>query len=282
MDSLVSTEWLAQESGAPDLVVLDATLLDPGLGRDAKGEFAAGHVPGARFLDLATLVDGASPLPNTLPTAEQFAMRLGALGVRPESRVVLYDNSPWKTAARGWWMLRAAGFEAVAILDGGLAAWKAEGRPLEAGAAAPVATPATFAASPFRATRDKAAVQANLQSDAEQLVDARAAARFEGKEAETRPGVVPGHIPGSRSLPYSRLFDADGKWKRGEALKAEFEAAGVDPARPLVVTCGSGITACVVAFGAHLLGRDDVALYDGSWTEWGGDPDTPKAVGAAA
>jgi len=280
MDSLVSTEWLAAEIGAPDLVILDATLLDPALGRDAQAEHAAGHIPGARFLDLKTLVDGASALPNTLPTPEFFAGRLAALGVSPETRVIVYDDSPWKTAARAWWMLRAGGFPAVAILDGGLAKWKAEGRPLETGIATP--EPAPLAApTPFARTRDLAAVRANLLNNAEQLVDARSAARFAGEEPE-RAGVTPGHISGSRGLPYSRLFEADGRWKRGPALQAVFAEAGVDSSRPLIVTCGSGITACVVAFGAHLLGRDDVALYDGSWTEWGGDPVTPKATGAAA
>ncbi|MBU3077292.1 sulfurtransferase [Sphingomonas quercus] len=282
MDSLVSTQWLADQAGAADLVILDATLLDPALGRDAEAEFADAHIPGARFLGLKTLVDASSPLPNTLPEPGAFASRLAALGVNGDARLVLYDNSPWKTAARGWWMLRASGFERVAILDGGLALWKAEGRPIETGAPLPAAAVAAATApAPFAGTRDLAAVQANLQSDAEQLVDARSAARYAGEEAE-RAGVEPGHIPGSRSLPYSKLFDGDGRWKRGAALQAEFDRAGVDPGRPLVVTCGSGITACVVAFGAHLLGRDDVALYDGSWTEWGGDPATPKATGPAA
>jgi thiosulfate/3-mercaptopyruvate sulfurtransferase len=278
MELLVDTAWLEREGAG--LHILDATLLDPALGRDARAEFRGGHIPGARFLDLATLVERGASLPNTLPPADLFATRLGELGVAADDRIVLYDDSPWHTAARGWWMLRLFGAEQVAILDGGLARWKAEGRPLERGEAP--ASAATFTAvSDPAPLRDLAAMRANLASGAEQVIDARSAARFAGAEPESRAGVVPGHIPASLSLPYTGLFEPDGGWKRGERLRAAFEAAGMNLARPTIATCGSGITACVLLFGLALLGKKDVALYDGSWSEWGADPATPKATGTA-
>lgn len=277
MESLVTTRWLADELGAPDLHVVDATLLDPALGRDARAEFEAGHIPGAVFLDLAELRDTASPLPNTLPPAEKMASRLGRLGLSDGARIVLYDDAPWRSAARAWWLLRSFGVGDVAILDGGLAKWRAEGRPVEAGSPEPHAGHLTpdFNEARLR-TRDQ--MTANLETAAEQVLDARSAARFTGEEADSH-GAAPGHIPGSRNLPYTRLFQQDDTWKRGDALRAAFTDTGVDLDRPIVVTCGSGITAAVLAFGAHLLGRE-AALYDGSWAEWGRDPATPKALGA--
>lgn len=280
IDALVSVEWLAGALGAPDLRVLDASYhaLDPA--RDPAAEFAAGHVPGARFLDLAGLADPASDLPAMLPPPALFAERLGALGVAAGDRIVLYDDAPHRTAARAWWMLRAFGARDVAILDGGWQAWQAAGRAIEQGSAA--AAPVRFEArQDASAVRDLAAVRANLASAAEQLVDARSVARFEGSEADPRSGIAAGHIPGSRSLPYARLLGPDGRFKGKDAIRAEFAQAGVDLARPLVATCGSGITAAVLAFGAHLIGKEDVALYDGSWSEWGGRADTPKALGPA-
>lgn len=279
MDALVSTEWLQNELGASDLRVVDATLfLDD---RDAAAEYEAGHIPGAVFMDLANLVDSTSAYPNTLPKPEKFASRMQSLGLGDGSRIVLYDNSPNKSAARAWWMLAIVfGAHGVSILDGGLAKWKAEGRPTESGKV-------TLRHRHFTIWRDDTHIRtidqmrANLESKAEQVVDARAPGRFEGREAEPRLGVNPGHIPGSVNLPYGQLFEADGTWKNGEALKSAFVDAGVDLSRPLATTCGSGVTAAVLAFGAHLLGKNDVALYDGSWSEWGAQADTPKAIGAA-
>lgn len=277
MDPLVSTERLAAELGAPDLVILDATLLAADLGRDARAEFEAGHIPGAAFLDLASFRDAASPLPNMLPPAALAADRLSALGVRPGTRTVLYDASPWRTAARAWWVLTGYGFPAV-ILDGGIGKWRAEGRPLETGAAATRSGDATPRLEGDR-WRDLAAMRAIVAAGSESVVDARSATRFTGEEPDPHPGTAAGHIPGSTSLPYTRLFDADGTYKRGDALAAAFRDVGVDPARPFVATCGSGVTAAVLAFGANLLGTR-ASVYDGSWSEWGADPTTPKAIGA--
>jgi thiosulfate/3-mercaptopyruvate sulfurtransferase len=277
MNSLVSTDWLAGELGARDLRIADATLLDPALGRDAAAEFASGHIPGAVFLDLAELRDTGSPLPNTLPSAAKMASRLGRLGLGDGTRIVLYDDAPWRSAARAWWLIRSHGIGAVAILDGGLAKWRAEGRPLESGTPAPRPRHATPEFDPAR-LRTLDQMRTNLDSHAEQVVDARSAARFTGAEPDPH-GAAPGHIPGSRNLPYPQLFHPDGTWKRGDDLAAAFVAAGIDLDRPMVATCGSGVTAAVLAFGAHLLGRE-MALYDGSWSEWGRDPSLPKATGA--
>jgi thiosulfate/3-mercaptopyruvate sulfurtransferase len=279
MDALVSTEWLAKEMGASDLRIVDATLfLD---GRDAAAEYEAEHIPGAVFMDLANLADTTSPYPLMLPKAEKFASRMQSLGLGDGSRIVLYDNSPFRSSARAWWMLSIVfGAHGVSVLDGGLAKWKAEGRPVESGKV-------TLRHRHFTVWRDDKPVRtleqmlANVGSNAEQVVDARGQARFEGREAEPRLGVNPGHIPGSLNLPYEQMFNEDGTWKTGDALKAAFAAAGVDLERPLVATCGSGLTAATLVFGAWLLGKKDVALYDGSWSEWGAQAETPKAIGAA-
>jgi len=276
MDILVSTEWLAGELGAPDLRIVDASYfaLDPS--HDAEADYNAGHIPGAIYLNLAELKDTNNPVPFMLPPAEKFASRMQALGIG----VILYDDTPHRTAARAWWMFKTFGAHDVAVLDGGLAKWKSEGRPLET-------EKPNLRHRHFTAWADQKAVRtldrmiANVQSGAEQVLDARSTARFTGEEADPRPEVASGHIPGSKNLPYDQLFNADGTWKRGDNLKAAFENAGIDLGKPLVTTCGSGVTASVLLFGAALLGKTDVALYDGSWSEWGTDASTPKAAGAA-
>ncbi|MFN3287476.1 MAG: 3-mercaptopyruvate sulfurtransferase [Sphingomonadaceae bacterium] len=280
MDLLVSTEWLAQELGKPGLRVLDATLFLASDGRDARAEFEAGHIPGAGFMDLAEISDAGTALEFMLPRPEKFASRMQALGVGDGQRIVLYDNSPYHSSARAWWMLTVYGAHDVSILDGGLEKWKAEGRPLESGK--PVVRHRHFTVWEDRSrVRTLEQMLQNLKTGAEQVVDARSPGRFTGAEPEPRPGIRPGHIPGARNLHYATLFNADGTWKSPAEIEAAFREAGVDPDRPIVASCGSGITAAVLLFGLALTGRDTAALYDGSWMEWGSHASTPAVTGAA-
>jgi thiosulfate/3-mercaptopyruvate sulfurtransferase len=279
MDSLVSTEWLEAQLGSADLRVIDATFFLPGDGRDARAEHEAGHIPGAVFFDIEAISDRDSNLPHMMPPEPLFASRMQSLGLGDGNRFVVYDNSPYHSAARAWWMLRAFGAHYVAILDGGLQKWSAEGRPVESGKVH--VRHGHFTPLLDRgASADKAFVRSILGFDSHQIVDARGPGRFSGAEPEPRPGIASGHIPGARNLPQGQLFNPDNSWKQGDALRQAFEAAGVDLARPMVTTCGSGITAAVLLFGAHRLGKEDVRLYDGSWSEWGADPETPKEQGA--
>lgn len=280
MDSLVTSDWLAEETLASDLRIVDASSHLPDTGRDARAEFLAEHVAGAIFMDLAGLVDGEAPVENTLPPPEKFASRMAALGLGDGSRIVLYDNSAIHSAARAWFMLKLFGAQNVAILDGGLATWKAEGRPLSSGTSELRSRHFT-AWQHSRSLRSKAQMMANIQSQAEQVVDARGAARFAGTAPEPRPGMQAGHIPGAINVPYTQMFKADGTFKDKAGIRAAFEDAGVDLAKPIVTTCGSGVTACVLIFGLFLIGKSDVALYDGSWAEWGADPETPKETGTS-
>lgn len=280
MDSLVSTQWLADEMGASDLRIVDASAYLPEHGRVPALEYEACHIPGAVFMDLADLVDKASPVPNTLPPAEKFASRMQALGLGDGSRIVLYDDSPIKSATRAWFMLTMFGAQNVALLDGGIAKWKAEGRKCAQGVES-LRTRHFTAWSDTSHLRTKADLLANIASNAEQVVDARGAGRFTGEVPETNPALASGHIPGARNVPYSSLFNPDGTWKTPDAIRATFVAAGVDLDRPVVSSCGSGMTANVVIFALHLIGKEDVSLYDGSWSEWGMDPALPKATGAA-
>jgi len=276
MDRLVTVEWLASTLGAPDLVVLDATQYLPDDGRVGRDAFLAQHIPGARFFDLDEVADIDQALPHMAPSAGRFAALIGALGVSNDSRVVFYDQNATMWATRGWWMMGLFGHDAVGVLDGGLAAWQAAGHPFETGPAMAV-TAATFRPT-LRALRLRGIgdMLDNVASTAELVLDARGAPRFAGAAAEPRPGVTPGHIPGSINLPANQLVAADGHFLPPAALRAKLAAAGADGSRPIVTTCGSGVSATVISFALAQAGLPQGAVYDGSWSEWGSRPDTPK------
>ena len=279
--SLVSSEWLAARLGDPGLVVLDASHHLPAAARDPGAEFAAGHIPGARFLGLGKLFDAESPVPYALPRPEQLAMRLAELGIAPDAQIILYDDSALRSSARAWFMLSASGWDKVAILDGGLAKWRAEGRMLETAAPDPApTTPAEL--HPAHKLRTKADMLANLETHAEQVLDARGAERVFGDGIDPVHGGPNGRIPGALNLPHAALFNPDGTYLAPEALRAAFTAAGIDLSRPIVTTCGSGVTASVLMFALHLVGVEGAALYDGSWSEWSADPAPPKLQGPEA
>jgi len=272
---LVSTNWLAENLGRAGLVVVDASSYLPTAGRNAEAEYLAGHIPGAVFADIEWLSDETAPLPHTLLNAATFGERVGSLGIGSEDDVVVYDASGQNfSAPRLWYMLRSFGHDRVAVLDGGIRRWVEEARPVEAGRRAHA--PATFHATLDRSRwRDLSAMLGNLVSGAEQVVDARSAGRFGATEPEPRPGVRGGHIPGSRNVHYARLVHEDGTMRNAPELQLLFAQAGVDVHRPIVTSCGTGITACAVALALEVAGAPAVAVYDGSWTEWGGRSDTP-------
>jgi thiosulfate/3-mercaptopyruvate sulfurtransferase len=277
--ALVSTEWLASRLGGADLAIIDASWAWPQEKRDLEQEFRARHIPGAVRFDIDAISDHASGLPHMLPSPADFAAAAGALGIGTDTMVVAYDTAGLMSAARPWWMFRAFGHDKVAVLDGGLPKWLAEARPIATGAAAPERRQFTARLHP-ELVRDARAVLANVTSGREQLVDARSAGRFAGTEPEPRAGLRGGHVPGSLNLPFTDLLDPQSRTVRPkEAIAHRLREQGVDLARPIVTSCGSGITACVLALGLHLLGREDVAVYDGSWTEWALTPELPVETG---
>jgi thiosulfate/3-mercaptopyruvate sulfurtransferase len=276
-DPLVSTAWLAERLGDPDVRVVDATLPlvgQPGHGRDS---YAAGHIPGAVFFDINAIADPDTDLPHMLPSAPAFAEAAGALGLSRKATIVVYDVHGIYSAPRVWWTLRVMGYPRVFVLDGGLRTWRAEGRPVETVDATP--TPVEVEpAFDWRLVTDLANVSEVLTSGSAQVVDARSAARFRGEAPEPRASLRSGHMPGALNLPFNLVVGEDGTLKSVEELRAAF--AHVDLARPIVTTCGSGVTASVLALALARLGRFDVAVYDGSWSEWGARPDTAVVTGA--
>jgi thiosulfate/3-mercaptopyruvate sulfurtransferase len=281
-DALVETQWLHDHLDAPDVRIVDATYYLPMQHRDARKEYLERHIPGAVFFDLDEIADTTSDLPHMLPSPEKFSARVRKLGLGDGSRIVVYDAHGMMSAARVWWMFRVFGHGDVAVLNGGLPKWLAEGRPVDDVVPIPAERHFTARCNTLL-VRDKEQIRRNIETRREQVVDARSRGRFEGTEPEIWPGRRSGHIPGSRSLPYTQLLNAgDQTFVCGADIRRKFQAAGVDLSKPVVTTCGSGITAAVLAIGLHLVGHDEVALYDGSWAQWGLPGDTEVATGPAA
>ena len=274
---LVSTGWLAAHLDAPDIRIVDASWYLPQMQRDAKAEYAAAHIPGAVFFDIDEICDLESPYPHMLPSPEKFSSRVRALGLGDGNRIVVYDGAGLFSAARVWWMFRVMGHEDIVVLDGGLKKWKAEGRPTDD--RVPRHSARHFTARRNAGLiRDRDAMLRNIDTCAEQVLDARSAGRFKGTEPEPRPGLRGGHIPGSFNLPAGELVAADGTMKTPDELKALFAKAGIDISRPVVTTCGSGVTASILALGLAVLGNPQVPVYDGSWAEWGAIRELPAEL----
>lgn len=271
---LVSTEWLADHLTAPDIRIVDASWYLPQMGRDAKAEYSAEHIPQAVFFDIDEICDLDSDIPHQLPQPEKFASRVRKLGIGDGNRIIIYDGAGLFSAARVWWMFRAMGHEDVAVLDGGLPKWKSENRALSD--MAPVTRERHYTARLNNLiVRDLGQMLRNTEAQREQVVDARMPGRFDGSEPEPREGMRSGHIPGAINIPFTALLSDDKTMKTREELQAIFKEAGVDDGTPVVTSCGSGITAAVIYLGLTIAGHRHVSLYDGSWSEWGSRDDTP-------
>jgi thiosulfate/3-mercaptopyruvate sulfurtransferase len=280
-EALVGTDWLAAHLVDPHVRVVDASFKLPGITPTARQDYDQGHIPGAVFFDIDDICEPGTSLPHMIPSPDLFARKLGALGIGDDDRVVVYDSAGLSSAGRAWWMLRLFGHQDVAVLDGGLPKWRAEGRPLDT--AVPNPPQRRFTARFDRSlVRDKRALIENLATRREQVVDARAAGRFDGTTPEVRPGLRSGHIPGSRNVPYEFVTDPQTRQlKSADELTHLFHDAGVTLDRPIITSCGSGVTACALAFALHLIGYPGAAVYDGSWSEWGLPGDTPIETGPA-
>ena len=280
-EALVDTEWLAAHLDDPHIRIVDSSFKLPGIAPTAREDYDRGHIPGAVFFDIDEIAEPGTSLPHMIPSPELFARKMEQLGIGDDDRVIVYDSAGLSSAGRAWWMLRLFGHHNVALLDGGLPKWKAEGRPLETAVPNPPRRRFSARFDPAL-VRDKQALLGNLSARREQVLDARAAGRFEGNVEETRPGLRRGHIPGSRNLPYDRVTDPQTRRLRdAEALSGLFRDAGVALDRPIVTSCGSGVTACALAFALHLIGHPGAAVYDESWSEWGLPGDTPVETGPA-
>ncbi len=271
---LASTEWLAANLSAPDLRVVDASWHLPNAGRDAAAEYREQHIPGAVFFELDDISDDASDLPHMMPPAEKFASRVRNLGLGDGNRIVIYDSAGIYSAARAWWMFRFHGHDEVAVLNGGLPKWLAEGRPIDDMPPVPRTRHFTPRLNWLLLRNADQVAQASVRGG-EQIVDARSGARFRGEAEEPRPGLRRGHIPGARNLPYDRVLCSDGTMRSVDALRNEFKSAGVDLSRPVITSCGSGVTAAVLNLALHQLDHVAHSLYDGSWSEWGGNETRP-------
>jgi thiosulfate/3-mercaptopyruvate sulfurtransferase len=278
-DPLVSTAWLAERLDDPDVEIVDGTWFMPGEPQTGAGSYAEGHIPGAVFFDIDEIADKSVDLPHMLPSPEDFARKAGQLGLRRDATIVVYDAQGLFSAPRVWWTLRVMGFADTVVLDGGLKKWRGEGRPVTS---EPRPLPSTMLESVYDPdlVRDLYAVRLLLERREAQLVDARAAVRFRGEAPEPRAGLRSGHMPGACNVPWNALVNADGTLRTAPELQQAFETAGVDLRAPIVTTCGSGVSASLLALALARLGRSDVAVYDGSWTEWGGRADTPVVTGA--
>jgi thiosulfate/3-mercaptopyruvate sulfurtransferase len=276
---LTETEELARELDAPDLVIIDASWHMPSEGKSAREEYIEEHIPGALFFDIDEIADSKSTLPHMLPPPEKFSSRMRSMGVGDGSRIVVYDRAGLYSAARVWWTFRVMGVDDVSVLNGGLPKWKLERRPVESG------EPRGRTARHFTArrnadlVRDLSDMKATLKDRSAEIVDARAPERFAGKAPEPRPGLRSGHIPGAHNLPFGRLINKDGTLKTAPELERLFEEAGIDLNKPVVTSCGSGITASVLALGLAEIGHRKTSVYDGSWSEWGADESLPIETG---